>query len=391
MKEKVLKLITASSVISMIIVIIFTFIVTGGNKGAIYVSNIKIPNPLYIIKKKEHFKYSEIFISKELQMSKEIKKVNLLTSNLSESYIKIKKPKSNIMINSQDLYMDKKIRIEIYGLNEVKIEKNAIEFINQLDIDNPLDKRNDIDTKTINAIYLERIHDPITMVYTTIIDIELDKIYEHEIYIDNDYFYISLLDPRENNEKIIVVDPGHGGIDGGTQSLNTIYNEKDINLDIVLELKSLLDKSDIKVYYSRLTDERVPLESRVKLANDIKADFFISVHCNANIETKPNGTEVLYNELSSNRPINSKELAKICLDELVKVTNAKKRGLVEGNNILIIGNSKVPVALIEVAYMSNEKDLEFIINDENKKLVALGIYNGIISAYKILDDNNDKE
>ncbi|MDC0231560.1 N-acetylmuramoyl-L-alanine amidase, partial [Aureispira] len=91
----------------------------------------------------------------------------------------------------------------------------------------------------------------------------------------------------------IVIDPGHGGKDSG--ALGSKVYEKDIALKIALKLGKYIDAnlSNIRVLYTRTTDEFVPLHTRVALANDNNADIFFSIHCNAML-TRPsptNGTE----------------------------------------------------------------------------------------------------
>lgn len=77
----------------------------------------------------------------------------------------------------------------------------------------------------------------------------------------------------------VVVDAGHGGKDGGTRSART--NEKDVALDVALKLSRALKAKGIKVVLTRSTDVFVPLYERIEKANDVKADLFISIHCNS--------------------------------------------------------------------------------------------------------------
>jgi N-acetylmuramoyl-L-alanine amidase len=81
--------------------------------------------------------------------------------------------------------------------------------------------------------------------------------------------------------KVIVIDPGHGGKDPGCNG--DLHKEKDIALGIALKLGAFIEKNlpDVKVIYTRKTDEFVELEERAQIANRNKADLFISIHCNA--------------------------------------------------------------------------------------------------------------
>jgi len=220
-----------------------------------------------------------------------------------------------------------------------------------------------------------------TNLYTATIKISLDNIYAPILYQDEENIYIALKRPKDVYDKIIVVDAGHGGKDSGTYSKGEQYYEKDINLSILLYLKELLDQEDIKVYYTRTTDQTVFLNPRVKLANDVEADFFLSIHCNANESSVPSGTEILYNQLDQTKGFQSKQLAQLCLEEITNITHNGNRGLAGGSEMVIIKKANMPVALSEVAFMSNQEDLEFLLKEENKKNIAGALSKVIIRAY----------
>jgi N-acetylmuramoyl-L-alanine amidase len=213
--------------------------------------------------------------------------------------------------------------------------------------------------------------------------IELDSVYAYTIYEDDNYFFIDLRKPSEVYDKILVIDPGHGGKDAGALSKNEMYYEKNINLGIVLALKELLDKENIKVYYTRTADDTVFLRPRVTLANAVDCDYFISIHCNSNEVSSPNGTEVLYYDTEFNS-VPSEELAKLFSDELGKTIELRNRGIVlkHSKEIFIMDKAEVPLILIEMGYLSNSMDLNYLINQQNQKTIAQGIYNGIMKAFK---------
>lgn len=81
--------------------------------------------------------------------------------------------------------------------------------------------------------------------------------------------------------KTIVLDAGHGGTDGATKGL--FSREKDIALQVALRLGKAIEENikEVKVVYTRSTDVFIPLYERIGLANRIKADLFISIHCNS--------------------------------------------------------------------------------------------------------------
>ncbi len=222
---------------------------------------------------------------------------------------------------------------------------------------------------------------------STVLTIWLDRTYVYEQREDEFYYYLLLRRPKDIYPKIIVVDAGHGGRDSGTYSKDYSYWEKDINLNVLLELKKLLDaQEEIKVYYTRTEDRRLTLNQRVNLANDLEADLFLSIHCNSNPSTSVHGTEVLFNEKQDSiQGFNSRKFALICAEEVCAQFGLTNRGIIpRSSNVHIIGAAKMPVALIEMAYMTNRSDLKVLVNPERQSAVALGIYHAVLKAYEQL-------
>lgn len=217
-----------------------------------------------------------------------------------------------------------------------------------------------------------------------VLEIKLDKSYEPVYSFKDGFLCMEFQDMHEIYDKIIVIDAGHGGSMPGAVKKD-VY-EKNINLQIVLKLKALLDEVDekqIKVFYTRLDDTNPELRDRVGMANSLEADLFISVHNNASATgkfTDLNGTMVLYNPNLANDV--SKRLAEICLANVNASTGSKNLGLVKAEDIHIVRRSKVPVALIEVGYMTNLKELDNLCSDAYQKKAAKGIYNAIMQAFE---------
>ena len=217
-----------------------------------------------------------------------------------------------------------------------------------------------------------------------ILEIKLDKACEYFYSYQDGFLCMELKDLHEVYEKVVVIDAGHGGTQPG--AVKKDISEKNLNLDIVLQLKKILDQEDekkIKVFYTRLDDSNPSLAERADMANQLNADLFISVHNNASADGKfdnTNGTMVLYSQKQDDE--DSKRLAQICLDNVNESAGSKDLGLVKGDHIYIIRTSNVPVALIEVGYMTNTKELNNLCSAEYQKKVAKGIYNAIMQAFE---------
>lgn len=216
---------------------------------------------------------------------------------------------------------------------------------------------------------------------TGVIEIVTDKVYELDMTYDENYYYFNFLTPQEVYDKVVVIDAGHGGRAPGATKQGV--NEKDIDLQILLQLKAVFEASDenIGVYYTRTDDSNPTFEQRVQLANKSDADLFISIHNNSTRSGRMSGTkgtQVMYAESSET----SREFAQICLEEVTSALGSRDKGLVEGESIYIIRNSKVPAALIEVGFMTNQEELELLRSEEYQKEAAEGIYNAIMRAFE---------
>ncbi|MFP3155881.1 N-acetylmuramoyl-L-alanine amidase [Lachnospiraceae bacterium ZAX-1] len=215
-----------------------------------------------------------------------------------------------------------------------------------------------------------------------VIEITLDQVYEIQSSVQNSCLYLDFMLPHDLYEKVVVVDAGHGGTEPGAVKQGVL--EKGINLAIVLELKKLLDENGkIKVYYTRTEDVSVSLDQRVQLANKADANLFVSVHSNSTKDGKMSnyhGTEVMYDEEKADEEMGSMQFSEIMLSETVATLGSKNDGLIRGHNIYIIRTSQVPVALVEVGFMTSLEELESLQNEEYQKKAAQGIYNGIIRA-----------
>lgn len=280
------------------------------------------------------------------------------------SYLKIPLPEEvkEDDITIEDLYIDQTIKISINNIDE--------NFFN----DNPLVGSSD----HISSVAC------IPSNGTAQIELILDSVYEYDAEFVDNSLNISFIEPKSLYSKVVVIDPGHGSKASGTVHFNAI--EKEINLKIVLKLKELLDTSDIKAYYTRTEDTNPSFEARANLANNVNADFFISIHNNGDTSASSSvGTEVLYNEKEEESTFGSKQLAQICQEEVVSELGTRDRGIISGSDIYIVRSSKVPVALVEVGFITNKTESANLKSESYQEKAAQGIYNAIVRAFEERD------
>ena len=199
---------------------------------------------------------------------------------------------------------------------------------------------------------------------------------------------IQFVKPREKYDKIIVLDPGHGGDDSGT-SYNNIY-EKDLTLAYGNALYELLQQDvGIKVYSTRTEDlyggneggiagKQYPtLEMRVAMANEINPDLYISIHVNSYGEA-PNGVETYYYEVASDT--RGKTFASMVQKALVNEFAMNDRHI-KTADYFVIKNTNDPAILIETGFITNIKDRKIITSETYPIRFANTVYNCILNYY----------
>ena len=197
----------------------------------------------------------------------------------------------------------------------------------------------------------------------------------------------------DSYSRVIVIDAGHGGIDGGASVGNLL--EKDINLEIAKGLKAQLEPNGYTVIMTR--EEDISLDSlsetgssrhlrdltaRVNIINKSNAQLFISIHVNCNIrKPKTDGSIVFYSEnFQQNIP-----LADSIQRALNSMTyNGKTRAIHDPQiaNYFILDNSKIPGVLVETAFISNSAEQEFLANSKYRETLAKSIAYGILQYLK---------
>jgi N-acetylmuramoyl-L-alanine amidase len=220
--------------------------------------------------------------------------------------------------------------------------------------------------------------------------------------------------------KAIVIDPGHGGTDPGCLDASGLL-EKDLALDISLRLRELLRaNTKFDVIMTRETDIFVPLENRTVVANQRKADLFLSVHINAFPDKRRQGIETFYLNFSADPRVNetaARENATTTktigeMDKIIRkiVQNSKiieSRDLaqkIQGNLVRTLGRQypdvkdlgtkggpfwtligcEMPSVLVEVSHISNPLEAQRLRSDVYRQQIARGIYEGLLAYVQSL-------
>ena len=179
---------------------------------------------------------------------------------------------------------------------------------------------------------------------------------------------------EEEKQKLIVIDAGHGDEDPGSSISNV--DEKDLNLQIALKLKSALEEEGYEVMMTRSDDTYLTLTERAEFANEVEADLFISIHQNSYIDDSTvSGIEVYYNE--STKTESDEVLAQFIQTGLVETTGARDRGIRAYDELVVTRKTEMPACLVELGYMTNKSELSLLQSDAYQYKLVTGMVNGI--------------
>lgn len=234
---------------------------------------------------------------------------------------------------------------------------------------------------------------------------------------------------------VVVIDAGHGGKDTGATRGG--YKEKDINLGVVLALGQLIERNhkDVKVVYTRKTDVFVDLDKRADIANKAKANLFISVHTNStaakstsvsgadtyilglarseenlqvakrensvilledNYKTKyegfdPNSPEsyIIFEFMTNTFMEQSLQFASFVQSDFRNVAKRVDRGVRQAG-FLVLRKTSAPSVLIELGFINNQSEAQFLSTKSGQQSMATAIYSGFRKYKRDFDKKQGK-
>ena len=202
--------------------------------------------------------------------------------------------------------------------------------------------------------------------------------------------------------KTIILDAGHGGEDPGAVSDYSGLREKDVNLNIVMLVKNLLEKDNYKVILTREADRleygdeaktilqkrKEDLTRRKKIIDEAGADIALSVHLNKFPQTKYHGAQTFF---PPNSPESQKLANEVQSSIRLNVDNANDRAaLVKKDQIMILKNVKTPTVIVECGFLSNADEEKLLGSEEYQNKIARGIKIGIDNYYKLKSKETER-
>ena len=192
---------------------------------------------------------------------------------------------------------------------------------------------------------------------------------------------------------VLVIDPGHGGVDAG--AVRGIFKESDITLKVAQKMQSLIQgefSQNIEVILTRETDKSLSLENRVRLAEQKKADLFISLHANSSQASYVTGMEFYFKkgiyatklpeieastavkrivgDLTSFGQVRQSLKFNQLLQNQIKAWRVDEKTVIKRAPFFAIEKTSMPSALIEIGYISNLSEAKLLLTDERQQEIA---------------------
>lgn len=204
---------------------------------------------------------------------------------------------------------------------------------------------------------------------------------------------------------VLVLDPGHGGVDSGTRSVTTGRVEKEFTLDWAYRLRNILLENGWKVYLTRDVDTDLALSNRVAIAEELRADLFISLHFNSSasgqeqsgLETycltpvglPSNLTRGYEDAINQTFPNNAYDTENLLLATrlhralLTGMEGLRDRGVRRARFLGVLRSQQRPAVLIEAGYLSNPAEARQVADPEYRQQLAEAVARGLIGRMNI--------
>lgn len=193
-------------------------------------------------------------------------------------------------------------------------------------------------------------------------------------------------------QKVIVIDPGHGGEDPGKVGINDSL-EKEINLAISLKLRELLEEEGYKVVLTREDDaglygagdknkKSADMKKRCQIIEDAKADIVVSIHQNSFGQESVHGAQVFYYEYSAEGEVLAKKIQE-SLRENVDTEN--NRNTKADSSYYMLVHTPCPTVIVECGFLSNHEEAQLLESEEYQEKIAAAVCEGIKSYFAVTD------
>lgn len=209
---------------------------------------------------------------------------------------------------------------------------------------------------------------------------------------------------KSREKPVVLLDAGHGGIDGGAQSADGVC-EKDINLSICMKIRDILEENGVKTHMTRESDcglysdgkssvrskKSEDLHARLDMSYKLAPDAFVSVHLNSYRENRSVfGAQTFY---TTSAETAVSEMSRILAEKIqallvTYIENGNTRVAMEKNDVLLMKEAKVPTVIVECGFLSNAAEAEALQTEEYQDKIARAVADGMLGYFGIGKENS---
>lgn len=188
---------------------------------------------------------------------------------------------------------------------------------------------------------------------------------------------------------VLVIDAGHGGIDGGVVGKNTKIKESDLNLQIAKKLEKLATGSSFSTVMTRKTADglygvatngfkRRDMQKRKEIINSSSADYVISIHQNRYHDEKRRGVQVFYSKNGNDNTVKFAESMQNYLNKHLNIPTVDRSYSAQEGDFFIVKCSSIPTIIVECGFLSNAEDEKLLSTESYQNKLANILLSGLL-------------
>lgn len=215
--------------------------------------------------------------------------------------------------------------------------------------------------------------------------------YVHSNYLTTDPNPTKPATPGQKklSDLVVIIDPGHGGHDPGASAYG--FKESNMVLNISKKMHAYFEKTPIQSKLTRSTDTFIPLQNRVRFAQQNKGDIFVSVHANSCCGAS--GQETYYYSRAATAAANpnvqqSKALATYVQNRMLEAWNLPNRGVKNGN-FHVLRENTMPSVLAEIGFIDSPRDIQAMKTEAGREKMARALFLGTLDYYYHYESRQD--
>lgn len=218
-----------------------------------------------------------------------------------------------------------------------------------------------------------------------LLKVQMDRVLEYRSTMDSSGLTINWYEPKELYDYIVVIDPAWGGSEKGIDAYGLL--EKDLTLQVARQIQKQFDLEGVRLYFTRTEDVDVPASERIRLAEEVEADFYVRLSAGEDeISSETYGITGFYNEEYYIPGFGNPQLADLFTREVTIAASNRALGLLTAEEESVLKRLQIPAAEISLGFLSNPRE-EYLLGQESyQEKLAAGCISAFSQAVEILEE-----